>query len=68
MNSNPAALVEADSVARAHGARRAVGVSLSVHAGDNVGFYHAAYGMAAAVYGIYALTIYWRWKRVRSKS
>jgi hypothetical protein len=35
---------------------------------DNAGFYHAAYGMAAAIYAIYALTIYWRWKRVRSKS
>jgi heme exporter protein A len=35
MNSNPAAVMEADSVARAFGARRAVdGVSLSVHAGE----------------------------------
>jgi len=35
MNANPVALVEADSVARVFGARRAVdGVSLTVHAGE----------------------------------
>ena len=32
------------------------------------GFYHAAYIAAAAIYTLYALSIYWRWKRIRSKS
>jgi heme exporter protein A len=37
MNSNPVAVVEADSVARVFGARRAVdGVSLTVHAGESL--------------------------------
>lgn len=35
---------------------------------DNGGFYHVAYGLAAAIYAVYALTIYWRWKRVRAKA
>jgi len=35
---------------------------------DNAGFYHLAYAMAAGIYAAYALTIYWRWKRVRSKN
>ena len=34
---------------------------------DNAIYYHFAYVMAASIYGLYALTLYWRRKRVRGE-
>jgi hypothetical protein len=34
---------------------------------DNSGYYHLAYIAAAAIYSAYAVTLYWRWARVRGK-
>jgi hypothetical protein len=34
---------------------------------DNAGFYHAAYVAAAAIYGLYALSLHWRRRRVRER-
>jgi hypothetical protein len=34
---------------------------------ENGGFYHLAYAMAGGIYVLYALSIYWRWRKVRQK-
>lgn len=34
---------------------------------ENGGYYHVAYAIAAGIYAVYALTIYWRWKSVRER-
>ena len=34
---------------------------------ENGGFYHLAYAMAGGIYSVYALAIYWRWRRVRQR-
>lgn len=35
---------------------------------DNAAYYHAAYVAAAALYGGYALTLWWRAKRIRERA
>ena len=35
---------------------------------DNAGYYHAAYIAAAAIYGLYAASIWWRGRRVRASA
>lgn len=34
---------------------------------DNAIYYHVAYIASAAIYGIYAVTLYWRWKRLKKR-
>jgi hypothetical protein len=31
---------------------------------DNAGYYYAAYAAAAVIYGLYAISIWWRGRRV----
>ena len=35
---------------------------------ENAAYYHAAYISAAALYGGYALTLWWRAKRIRERA
>ena len=35
---------------------------------DNAIYYHVAYIASAAIYVSYAVSLYWRWKRVREKN
>jgi hypothetical protein len=34
---------------------------------DNAGYYHAAYAVAALVYGLYAVSIWWRRRKLREE-
>jgi hypothetical protein len=34
---------------------------------DTGAFYHLAYVATGCIYTLYALTIYWRWRKVRLK-
>lgn len=34
---------------------------------ENAGYYHAAYALTATIYAAYAISIWWRGRRVRER-
>jgi len=35
---------------------------------DNAIYYHVAYVAAGVIYGLYAVSLYWRWSKVRKRN